>query len=76
MLTVNVEIDLRGLCCPLPVLRVKKALSDMCSGEILRALTSDPGAAEDIPAFLNQSGHALQDIAATADGHCFIIIKH
>ena len=53
---IDTEIDLSGLRCPLPVLRVKKALGEMASGGVLRAFATDPGAAEDIPAFIRQTG--------------------
>lgn len=70
-----VEINLEGLRCPLPVLRVKKALSEMRAGECLRAFATDPGAAEDIPAFVRQAGHRLQNVAEENGGRFFSIIK-
>ncbi|MGI9338724.1 MAG: sulfurtransferase TusA family protein [Gammaproteobacteria bacterium] len=70
-----VEIDLSGLRCPLPVLRVKKALSEMRAGGCLRAFATDPGAAEDIPAFVRQAGHRLQDVAESGGGRFFTIVK-
>lgn len=70
-----VDIDLRGLRCPLPVLRVKKALTELRAGETLRAFATDPGAAEDIPAFVRQAGHLLKDMLEGEGGRFFIIIK-
>ena len=71
---INVNIDLSGLRCPLPVLRVKKALSDMIAGEVLQAFANDSGAKEDIPAFIAQAGHDIQ-IKSGDGGHYFIITK-
>jgi tRNA 2-thiouridine synthesizing protein A len=53
------ELDARGLNCPLPILRTKKALSDMSTGQILRILATDPGAVKDFQAFSRQTGHEL-----------------
>jgi tRNA 2-thiouridine synthesizing protein A len=53
------ELDARGLNCPLPILRTKKALSDMSSGQVLKILATDPGAVKDFHAFSKQTGNAL-----------------
>ena len=53
------ELDARGLNCPLPILRTKKSLADMRSGEILKVLATDPGATKDLQAFAKQTGHEL-----------------
>ena len=53
------ELDVKGLNCPLPILRTKKALSEMASGQILRVLATDPGAAKDFQAFARQTGNEL-----------------
>jgi TusA-related sulfurtransferase len=55
------EIDARGLICPLPILKAKKALSDMHSGEILKVLATDPGSVRDFQAFARQTGNDLID---------------
>ena len=55
----NQELDVRGLKCPLPILRSKKALATMQSGEVLRVIATDPGAAKDFPAFAKQTGNEL-----------------
>lgn len=65
--------DLRGLNCPLPVLRTRKRLSSMSTGERLWVETSDPLASIDIPAFCAEAGHELV-VAETAEGgHRFLI---
>ncbi len=53
------EVDARGLNCPLPILRTKKALNDMVSGEVLRILATDPASQRDFQAFSKQTGNAL-----------------
>lgn len=53
------ELDARGLNCPLPILKVKKALNAMHSGQILRVLATDPGAVKDFEAFAEQTGNML-----------------
>ena len=53
------EIDTRGLNCPLPILKAKKALSDMRSGEVLKVLATDPGSMRDFQAFARQTGNEL-----------------
>jgi tRNA 2-thiouridine synthesizing protein A len=53
------ELDARGLNCPLPILRAKKALNDMTSGQVLKILATDPGAVKDFQAFCKQTGNAL-----------------
>jgi len=53
------EVDARGLLCPLPILRAKKALADMESGQILKILATDPSAQRDFAAFAKQTGNEL-----------------
>lgn len=53
------ELDVKGLNCPLPILRTKKALSEMSSGQILRVIATDPNAVKDFRAFAKQTGNEL-----------------
>ena len=53
------ELDARGLNCPLPILRTKKALTDMLSGQVLKVLATDPGSVKDFAAFSRQTGNPL-----------------
>ena len=53
------ELDARGLNCPLPILRAKKALADLHSGEVLKVLATDPGSLKDFQSFSKQTGHEL-----------------
>ena len=61
------EIDTRGLNCPLPILKAKKALADMNSGDILKVLATDPGSMRDFQAFARQTGNELLEQAASID---------
>ena len=63
-------LDASGLHCPLPILRTKKALATMSSGQVLKVLATDPGAAGDFPAFAKQTGNAL--LNEEKDGETFI----
>lgn len=66
---IHKELDARGLLCPLPILKAKKALSDMLSGEILRVLATDPGSVRDFQAFARQTGNDLiEQHAKEVDG--------
>ncbi len=53
------ELDARGLNCPLPILRTKKSLNDMTSGQVLKIIATDPGSVRDFQAFSRQTGNAL-----------------
>jgi tRNA 2-thiouridine synthesizing protein A len=55
------EIDTRGLNCPLPILKAKKALSDMNAGDVLKVVATDPGSMRDFQAFARQTGHELME---------------
>ncbi|MDP1899871.1 MAG: sulfurtransferase TusA family protein [Rubrivivax sp.] len=56
---VSKELDTRGLNCPLPILKAKKALTEMMSGELLRVICTDPGSLRDFQAFARQTGNEL-----------------
>lgn len=55
----NKDLDARGLNCPLPILKTKKALAEMATGEVLRVMATDPGALRDFQAFAKQTGNEL-----------------
>lgn len=65
-MTVDSEVDARGLACPLPILRAKKAFSALASGKLLRVLATDPGSVRDFQAFARQTGNEL--VSQTQDG--------
>ena len=53
------ELDARGLNCPLPILRTKKALTELQSGQVLKVLATDAGSVKDFQTFARQTGHEL-----------------
>jgi tRNA 2-thiouridine synthesizing protein A len=63
------ELDARGLNCPLPILRAKKALNGMAAGEVLKIISTDPGSVKDFEAFASQTGNEL--LESTEDGSEF-----
>ena len=58
---IDKELDTRGLNCPLPILKAKKALSDMLAGQLLRVVSTDAGSTRDFQAFARQTGNELID---------------
>jgi tRNA 2-thiouridine synthesizing protein A len=64
------ELDARGLNCPLPILKAKKALAELTSGQVLRVLATDPGSVRDFQAFAKQTGNEL--LSHTQDDREFI----
>lgn len=58
---IHKELDTRGLNCPLPILKAKKALAEMHSGELLKVVATDPGSLRDFQAFAKQTGNELVD---------------
>lgn len=69
------RLDLRGLKCPLPVLRAKRHLRDLPAGARVEVETTDPLAVIDIPHFCAQDGHALVSSEPVSGGHRFLIEK-
>jgi tRNA 2-thiouridine synthesizing protein A len=59
MTEVNRELDTRGLNCPLPILKAKKALAEMTSGQVLKVVSTDSGSVRDFQAFARQTGNEL-----------------
>ena len=69
------ELDARGLNCPLPILRTKKALTDMASGQVLKIMATDPGAMKDFQAFCKQTGNALLSSDTKDNEYIFFMQK-
>jgi len=63
----NKELDTRGLNCPLPILKAKKALAEMSSGQTLKIVATDPGSVKDFQAFARQTGNELLDQQTEGD---------
>jgi len=68
------ELDARGLNCPLPILRAKKALSEMSSGQTLKIIATDPGSVKDFQAFAKQTGNALLE-SGEGNGEFTFVLK-
>jgi tRNA 2-thiouridine synthesizing protein A len=69
------ELDARNLSCPLPILKTKKMLSDMTSGQVLKVLTTDQGSMQDMPAFAKQTGNALLSHETSGEVFTFFFQK-
>ena len=67
MILIHKEVDTRGLNCPLPILKAKKALADMASGHVLKVVSTDPGSMRDFQAFAKQTGNDLIEQTNVAD---------
>jgi tRNA 2-thiouridine synthesizing protein A len=69
------ELDARGLNCPLPILRAKKALAEVESGQVLKILSTDPGSVKDFAAFAKQTGNELLSTAEAGGEFTFFMKK-
>lgn len=69
-------LDLKGLKCPLPVLKTRKAMTNLEMGDTVTVLTTDPMAEIDIPHFCVENGHILERTTRLDDGHEFVIKKN
>ena len=72
--TIAKEVDSRGLNCPLPILKAKRALADMQSGDVLKVIATDPGSVRDFQAFAKQTGNDLVG-QETAGGDFIHVLK-
>lgn len=73
--TVDLDLDVRGLKCPLPILRTKKALATLKKGQVLRVVATDPGTVKDFEAFARQTGHELLGTPAENNGEYTFVIR-
>ena len=76
MRLADITLDARGLNCPLPILKAKKALKDMSVGGTLEVLATDGGAVADFEAFCRVTGHALMEQSSDAGVHRFLIKRN
>ncbi len=70
---IHKEVDARGLKCPLPILRAKKALADMESGQILKVSATDPGSQRDFAAFAKQTGNEIVESSRQDETFVFLM---
>jgi len=75
MTTVAEKLDTRGMNCPLPILKTRKALNTIDSGEILEVTASDPGSVKDIASFCEQTGNRLVSSNEADSNYIFLIEK-
>ncbi|CAG1013575.1 Sulfur carrier protein TusA [Burkholderiaceae bacterium] len=69
------EFDASGLACPLPIVKTKKALADMASGQVLRVISTDPGSVCDMAAFAEQTGNQLLEQSDENKRFVFLLRK-
>jgi tRNA 2-thiouridine synthesizing protein A len=69
------ELDARGLSCPLPILKTKKALNDLTPGQVLKVTATDPGSIKDMQAFATQTGNPLLSSAEEGKDYVFFLKK-
>lgn len=74
-MTHDAELDATGLLCPLPVLKARKRLQALQSGQVLRMLADDPAAIVDVPHFCTEAGHDLLHMADTDKAQIYLIRK-
>ena len=69
------ELDARGLSCPLPILKTKKSLNELTSGQVLKVVATDPGSVKDMQAFANQTGNPLLSTTEENKTYVFYLKK-
>ena len=69
------EVDARGLNCPLPILRIKKAMNGIGSGEVVKMFATDPGSVKDMEAFCSQTGNQLVESGEEGGSFTFLVMK-
>jgi len=74
--TFDSELDVRGLRCPLPILRTKKKLAELTSGQVLKVVATDPGTAKDFEAFTRQTGHELLESRGGEGEEFVFLLRH
>lgn len=74
-MTYDADLDAKGLLCPLPVLKARKRLQALASGQVLRVLADDPAAIVDVPHFCAEAGHDLLEVSDAEDGQVYLIRK-
>ena len=72
-MNADLELDARGLNCPLPILKAKKALAGMASGQVLKVICTDAGSVRDFQAFAKQTGNLLVEQQTVGDEHLTLL---
>ena len=71
----NKNLDARGLACPLPILKIKKSLAEMASGQVLKVVATDKGSVKDVQAFAKQTGNVLLSSSNEGEEYIFFMRK-
>lgn len=72
-MNIDKELDARGLNCPLPILKAKKALAELTSGQLLRVVSTDQGSVRDFQAFAKQTGNEMLDMDSAGPDYSFVL---
>jgi len=72
MTDIALRLDARGMNCPLPILRTRKAINQLASGQVLEVTATDPGSVKDMASFCSQTGNRL--VASSEAGGCFVFL--
>lgn len=72
---VNLELDVRNLQCPLPLLKAKLALNSLQSNQVLKVIATDPGSEKDFHVFIEQTSHQILDFQKDESNYCYWIRK-
>ena len=73
MVEVDVLLDAKGMYCPMPIVKLKKATKTMESGQVLKLVATDPGSARDVPAWANKTGAEILETSEENGEYTFII---
>jgi len=76
MVEIDAQLDARGLNCPLPILRTRKAINALEAGQVLEVIASDPGAVKDMDSFCRQTGHELLENSSDEEQFTFLIRRN
>lgn len=69
------ELDCKGLSCPLPIIKIKKAIGELSSGQVVKMIATDPGSSADMDSWANRTGHEIVDKEKNNDEFIFYV-KH
>ena len=75
-MNIDMELDARGLNCPLPILRAKKSIAQMSAGQVLKITATDPGSVKDFESFCKQTGNELLQSGDENGEFVFLLKKH
>ena len=75
-MNIDMELDARGLNCPLPILRAKKSIAQLASGQVLKIVATDPGSVKDFESFCKQTGNELLQSGDENGEFVFLLKKH